>query len=125
MSTLYRAIAVLDLSRHFPTLITQGRAILQGMTGNAYFPNPNPPLAQIASHLKTLESSEATAGDGGRAAIAARNAARIGVVGDLPTLQASTTVAGLTPATLYYFRYRAVTKTGLGDWSQILSLLVA
>ena len=40
------------------------------------------------------------------------------------TLQAKTTITGLTPATSVMFRYRPVTKKGEGDWSQTLSLLV-
>jgi predicted phage tail protein len=40
------------------------------------------------------------------------------------TLQAKTTVAGLVPGSTVQFKYRAVTKTGEGDWSQPLSLLV-
>ena len=40
------------------------------------------------------------------------------------TLQAKTTVSGLPVGTSVLFRYRAVTKTGEGDWSQGLSLLV-
>jgi hypothetical protein len=41
-----------------------------------------------------------------------------------PTLKASTTVANLTPGTTYWFRYRVLTKDGLGDWSQVVSLLM-
>jgi hypothetical protein len=33
------------------------------------------------------------------------------------TLQARTTVTGLTIGTTYSFRYRVVTKTGVGDWT--------
>jgi hypothetical protein len=45
---------------------------------------------------------------------------------DLPsTLQAKTEVTGLTPGSVYYFRFRAVTKTGEGDFSQIVSALVS
>jgi hypothetical protein len=40
------------------------------------------------------------------------------------TLQAKTTITGLAPATTVLFRYRTVTKTGEGDWSQPVSLLV-
>jgi hypothetical protein len=66
------------------------------------------------------------------AAVAARNASyrwqmstdQINWV-ELPqTTQASTTVSGLTPATTCYFRYRAVTRKGTTDWSQIISILV-
>jgi hypothetical protein len=40
------------------------------------------------------------------------------------TLQAKTTVAGLVPGSTVQFKYRAVTKTGEGDWSQPVSLMV-
>jgi hypothetical protein len=40
------------------------------------------------------------------------------------TKQASTTITGLTPATTYYFRFRALTRKGMTDWSQDVSLLV-
>jgi hypothetical protein len=41
-----------------------------------------------------------------------------------PTLQAKTTIAGLLPGSTVQFKYRAVTKTGEGDWSQPVSLLL-
>ena len=40
------------------------------------------------------------------------------------TLQAKTTIAGLTPGATVQFRYQPVSKTGEGDWSQIVSFLV-
>jgi hypothetical protein len=40
------------------------------------------------------------------------------------TLQAKTTVLGLTPGASVQFKYRPVTKTGEGDWSQSVSLIV-
>jgi hypothetical protein len=40
------------------------------------------------------------------------------------TLQAKTTVTGLQPGSTAMFRYRAVTKTGEGDWSQPVALIV-
>jgi hypothetical protein len=40
------------------------------------------------------------------------------------TLQAKTVIAGLTSGTVYYFRSRAVTKTGEGSYSQVVQLLV-
>jgi hypothetical protein len=44
---------------------------------------------------------------------------------DLPmTFDTKTGMTGLTPVTRYYFRYRTFTKSGEGDWSQIVSLLV-
>jgi hypothetical protein len=40
------------------------------------------------------------------------------------TLQTKTTIAGLTPGATVTFRYRALTKTGEGDWSQAASIIV-
>jgi hypothetical protein len=40
------------------------------------------------------------------------------------TLQAKTTVAGLTPGSTVLFRHRAVTKTGEGNWSQTVAFMV-
>jgi hypothetical protein len=40
------------------------------------------------------------------------------------TLQAKTTIAGLTPGATVQFRYQPVSKTGEGDWSQTVSFLV-
>jgi len=45
-------------------------------------------------------------------------------VGSPSSLQAKTTVSGLPVGTSVLFRYKAVTKTGEGDWSQGLALLV-
>jgi hypothetical protein len=40
------------------------------------------------------------------------------------TVQTKTTVIGLKAGASYSFRFRAVTKAGLGDWSQPVSLIV-
>jgi hypothetical protein len=40
------------------------------------------------------------------------------------TLPAKTTIVGLTPGSTVMFRYRAVTKAGEGDWSQLVSLII-
>jgi hypothetical protein len=41
------------------------------------------------------------------------------------TLQAKTTVAGLMPGATVLFRYRPVTRSGEGDWSQPASLVIS
>jgi hypothetical protein len=41
-----------------------------------------------------------------------------------PTLQAKTSIAGLTPGSSAEFKYRAVTKTGADDWSTSVSLTI-
>ena len=40
------------------------------------------------------------------------------------TLQAKSTILGLSPTATVLFRYRPVTKTGEGDWSQSVSLII-
>jgi len=40
------------------------------------------------------------------------------------TLQAKSTILGLTPGATVLFRYRAVTKIGEADWSQSVSLII-
>ncbi len=40
------------------------------------------------------------------------------------TMKASTVITGLTSAKVYYFRFRAMTRKGDRDWSQVVSLLV-
>jgi len=40
------------------------------------------------------------------------------------TLQAKTTLSGLTPGATVMFRSRGVTLTGEGDWSQPTSIVV-
>lgn len=43
---------------------------------------------------------------------------------DLPeSFNASTTVEGLTAATIYYFRLRTLTKKGASDWSAPVSII--
>jgi hypothetical protein len=40
------------------------------------------------------------------------------------TLQSKTVISGLTSGTIYYFRFRGVTKTGETAYSQVMQLLV-
>jgi hypothetical protein len=40
------------------------------------------------------------------------------------TMQCKVIISGLTPATTYYFRFRALTRKGPRDYSQVVSLLV-
>ena len=42
----------------------------------------------------------------------------------LPTRKASTSFANLTPGTTYYFRFQTFNKSGMSDWSQIVSFMV-
>jgi site-specific DNA recombinase len=67
-----------------------------------------------AGYLMALVNSGAHATDGGKTWVPAP-----------VTLQARTTIAGLVPGATVLFRYRPVTKSGEGDWSQAASLVIA
>jgi hypothetical protein len=40
------------------------------------------------------------------------------------TMKHVTVISGLTPGQTYYFRFRALTRRGMRDWSQIVSIIV-
>jgi hypothetical protein len=40
------------------------------------------------------------------------------------TMKHVTVISGLTPGQTYYFRFRALTRKGMRDWSQVVSLIV-
>jgi hypothetical protein len=68
-------------------------------------------VAKSASHRASYEWQYST--DGGKTWLSAP-----------VTLQAKTTISGLTPGGTVTFRYRGVTKTGEGDWSQLITAIV-
>jgi hypothetical protein len=41
------------------------------------------------------------------------------------TLRAKTTVVGLAAGPTAQFKYQAATKTGEGDWSQVVQMIVS
>ena len=64
-------------------------------------------------HVRDQEGRDPPSADGGKTWVSAPS-----------SLQAKTTVTGLPVGTSVLFRYRTLTKTGEGDWSQGLALLV-
>jgi hypothetical protein len=200
----HRAIAILKLPKKVPELINLGHVVIEGMTNNAFIPNPSPSVAVVQTGLDELVTSQAGASVRTSGAVALRNFkkqafitlleevktnaqsvadanpengpaiiqsmglgvrkaparkqlgfhAKLGGVSgavkvvapaaarrasyewqysldggktwlDLrSTLQSRTSLTGLTPQTTVMFRYRALVKTGEGDWSQPISILV-
>ena len=200
----HRAIAVLSLPANVPALITYCTGIIKGLTNNAYFQTPSPPVATLQTATNDLQTAETSAQARAKGAVALRNVKKASVVtlleeartyvqstADLSpenaaaiiqsagmavrktpvraprvfaakpsgisgavkvvapaaarrasyewqystdggktwlampaTLQAKTSLTGLTPATTVQFRYRAVVKAGEGDWSQPISRIV-
>jgi hypothetical protein len=199
----HRAIAVLSLPVKVEDLINLAQVIVKGMTGNANFPTPTPPVATVQAALTDLVTAQAAATVRTKGAAALRNEkkqalvtlleewrtyvqstadaspengpsiiessgmalrktpvrkplgfhAKLGAVSGsvkivapaaaqrasyewqystdgktwvaMPsTLQAKTSLSGLTPQTTVQFRYRAVVKSGEENWSQPISILV-
>jgi hypothetical protein len=118
--TTHRTLASLKLPKPVPTLIVYAEGIPKAMTGNPNFPSPVPPLSALSGALADLQSAETGALARTKGAVATRNASTDGGktwVALPPTLQARTTVTGLTPGSSAQFRHRAVTKAGAADWS--------
>jgi len=60
--------------------------VIDGLTGNAKFPTPPVTLATLQAHLDDFSSKVAAANVGGQADTAAKNAARLVLIGDLRQL---------------------------------------
>jgi hypothetical protein len=69
-------------------LIIFGRMVVQKMTNNLWFSDPDPPLPTVTDHLDKLEVSEVKARDGGMGSAAARDLDRKTVEDDLKALAA-------------------------------------
>lgn len=63
----YRAEAVMRFKDVKGALVVYGSLILQKTSGNAYFPNPVPPLSELATAIDDLRDAEARAEIGGPA----------------------------------------------------------
>lgn len=81
-------LVVLKLNLPVHDLLALAKAIISAMTGNSYFPTPNPPLATINSDVTSLDAAETVALTKVKGAAAARNAKLVILVNDLKTLKA-------------------------------------
>ena len=77
---IHPAVAALLLPTTTPALITFGRGMVTGMTGNPSFPNPSPPLATVTAAIDALASAETAAGGRAKGAVTARNVAKNALV---------------------------------------------
>lgn len=85
----YYARVALSFARKVDTtLIAFTRNVIALMTNNANYPTPSPTLADVTTSVNDLETAVHEALDGGRIAIATRNAARVGLLALLRQLAA-------------------------------------
>ncbi len=204
VAILHRFVVVLALPTSVSALIKLAQTILAGLTNNAFFPTPTPPLATLSTLITKLDTAETAVKTRAAGTVEARNVAREALVQALqdarayvqshananpeqgeamitsagmrseripprikaeltitpgvvsgtaklvakavaprasyewelsadggktwtelpPTMPARTTATGLPVGTVCFFRFRALTRTGLGDWSQTVAYLV-
>jgi len=68
--------------------LTNCRLVITMLTGNANFPNPTPPLAQVSAHLDLLAAAEEFAHKGGKGTVPKRDLDLGTVRNDMRLLQA-------------------------------------
>ena len=100
-----RTIAALNLPRRIPDTITYARSVAAARTSGAALL-----VARAATTRASYDWQWSTDGT---------------LWVDLErSVRADAALTGLTPGRRYYLRYRTLTKDGVADWSQVVSLLV-
>jgi hypothetical protein len=82
-TAIHRFLAVIKLPLPVVALIKFTQALIAAMTGNAFFPTPNPPIPVVAKALALLDTTETATKTRAKGTVAARNAARLALVSDL------------------------------------------
>ena len=80
VNPIHRTIATLKLPHPILALIAFAKAIVQALTGNRSFPNPDPPLATVTSAIADLEAAQALVQTRAKGAVQARNTKRASLV---------------------------------------------
>ncbi|HEY3818046.1 MAG TPA: hypothetical protein VGL81_12790 [Polyangiaceae bacterium] len=83
----HRLLVVFKLPTSAPALIKVAQATISALTGNAHFPNPNPPLATLNTDVSALNAAETVTQTRAKGTVASRNAARTQLLSDLHTLK--------------------------------------
>lgn len=92
---------VLKLQKlNVPGKVEKAKFIVLSMTGNAYFPGPNPVLSVITTDANNLETASAAAEGGGKTLTADMHSKEDTLVRDLTTLGAYVESIANTPANL-------------------------
>jgi hypothetical protein len=88
MKNVKRTRIALNLPQVVTALIVYGRHVVLAMTGNPWFPSPNPPLPQVTADLDALEAANIVAQGRAKGAVSAREQKQVAVENDLLGLQA-------------------------------------
>ncbi len=87
-TTIHRSIVTLKFPRNILVFVGLAKTILQALTGNSAFPQPDPTLAALQKAIADVESAEALVHTGAKGAVAARNQKRAVLVALLQQLKA-------------------------------------
>jgi hypothetical protein len=77
---IHRTVATLKMPHPILTLIALAKAVVQALTGNTSFPNPDPPLATVTSAIADLEAAQAVVQTRAKGAVQARATKRAALV---------------------------------------------
>jgi hypothetical protein len=128
-----RVIAALNEPRTIHEYVTYARFSVEHVAADAIFAAPRPPSADLLAGIAALEPPTRASLSRTVGTKAKRLEQRARVHQGLTTLrchlqevavQADTTLRGYVPATRVFLRYRTVTKAGVSDWSDVVSLWV-
>lgn len=87
-SPVHRTLVATKLPKPVPALIKIAQAIIAALTGNAHFPNPNPPLATLNAGLAALVAAETATQTRAKGTVPARNAALAQLLSDVQMAKA-------------------------------------
>jgi hypothetical protein len=84
----HRVQVALNLPEAVPGLLLAVQGVLQAMTGNAFFPDPTPPLATVAAALEELHEAHVATEAKTRGTVEVRNAKRTSLLSLVRRLKA-------------------------------------
>jgi hypothetical protein len=83
-----KIIAVLDIPDGIPERLVKAKSVKKAMTGNSFFPAPNPALATVQTHIDTADAAVTAAQSHAAGAVQARDEAMKILMDDLVHLTA-------------------------------------
>jgi hypothetical protein len=93
-----KVTVVVKFSQSVPKFLVEARSVVDAMTGNKWFPTPNPPLATISSKIDALVDAQSFAATRAASAVAKRDALHATLLDALHLLRAYVqTIADANP----------------------------
>ena len=80
VNPIHRTVATLKIPHAILALIALAKVVVQALTGNKAFPNPDPPLATVTSAIADVEAAQSVVQTRAKGAVEARAAKRAALV---------------------------------------------